>query len=295
MPWGDQYAASYENFNASTVENYELGFLWRLFYEADIKYEVRGTDFGVMCPEFRCREGDMIATNHNNPNADYMRWEFQASSEIPGTGRIRTRTADLCVTMTETEEDNYAIALHRCDLDDEMQLFLGFSYTERFLLHPYAHHGALSPQCVTMLHHPRAKNDDEGERIIDQPCHKALRTETAYWVAEYRPRVREDLGLRDYGCTHPGGRCGECMGDCDVDRDCLGDLRCFQRNEKGWRTGHKYGWNMNPWAEVPGCSGVGEFGRDYCYDASKGPAAATAAVQAANATRAGGVESPTKK
>ena len=85
------------------------------------------------------------------------------------------------------------------------------------------------------------------------------------------------------------------MGDCDVDRDCLGDLRCFQRNEKGWRTGHKYGWNMNPWAEVPGCSGVGEFGRDYCYDASKGPAAATAAVQAANATRAGGVESPTKK
>lgn len=31
--------------------------------------------------------------------------EFLPSSEIPGTGRIRTHTADLCVTTTDTEEE----------------------------------------------------------------------------------------------------------------------------------------------------------------------------------------------
>jgi hypothetical protein len=48
----------------------------------------------------------LFSTNHNNPNPDYMRWEFLPSSEIPGTGRIRTHTADLCVTTTDTEEES---------------------------------------------------------------------------------------------------------------------------------------------------------------------------------------------
>ncbi|KAI2492348.1 Bacterial protein of unknown function (DUF839) [Fragilaria crotonensis] len=43
---------------------------------------------------------------------------------------------------------------------------------------------------------------------------------------------------------------GECEGDCDIDDDCFGDLSCFQR------TGIE---------AVPGCSGTGVSGTDYCY------------------------------
>ena len=40
-----------------------------------------------------------------------------------------------------------------------------------------------------------------------------------------------------------------CQGDCDDDGDCAGGLKCFQR----------YGF-----APVPGCSGNGIYGYDYC-------------------------------
>ena len=34
-------------------------------------------------------------------------------------------------------------------------------------------------------------------------------------------------------CTDfwPGGQCAECTGDCDSDSDCVGNLRCVQREE----------------------------------------------------------------
>lgn len=47
---------------------------------------------------------------------------------------------------------------------------------------------------------------------------------------------------------------GKCDGDCDRDSDCAEGLLCFQR----WGT-----------EEVPGCEGLGENGKDYCYDPLK--------------------------
>lgn len=44
---------------------------------------------------------------------------------------------------------------------------------------------------------------------------------------------------------------GMCQGDCDVDRDCEGDLQCKIRA------------GLEP---VPGCRGVGVSGKDYCAD-----------------------------
>ena len=41
----------------------------------------------------------------------------------------------------------------------------------------------------------------------------------------------------------------ECEGDCDKDRDCKGNLVCFQRNQ---------------YEKVPGCQGYGRRGYDYC-------------------------------
>jgi hypothetical protein len=43
---------------------------------------------------------------------------------------------------------------------------------------------------------------------------------------------------------------GLCQGDCDNDIQCFGDLTCFMR------TGYQ---------PVPGCSGLGVYGKDYCY------------------------------
>lgn len=48
-----------------------------------------------------------------------------------------------------------------------------------------------------------------------------------------------------------GGTIGKCQSDCDSDDQCAGDLRCFQREA---------------YEPVPGCSGAGSDGWDYCYD-----------------------------
>ena len=50
--------------------------------------------------------------------------------------------------------------------------------------------------------------------------------------------------------------CGLCQGDCDNDDDCEGGLKCLQRG--GFES-------------VPGCSGLGRRGYDYCYPASLEP------------------------
>ena len=48
-----------------------------------------------------------------------------------------------------------------------------------------------------------------------------------------------------------GGGYGMCEGDCDKDSDCDAGLKCFQRDGK---------------EAVPGCSGSGKKGWDYCVD-----------------------------
>jgi len=56
-----------------------------------------------------------------------------------------------------------------------------------------------------------------------------------------------------------GGNCSEnnpcniCEGDCDSDTECASGLECFKRGD---------------FASVPGCSGSGDWGRDYCYHPS---------------------------
>ena len=53
-----------------------------------------------------------------------------------------------------------------------------------------------------------------------------------------------------------GSNMPQCSGDCDEDTDCTAGLRCFERS--GTTT-------------VPGCSGVGTPGFDYCYDPADAP------------------------
>jgi hypothetical protein len=57
--------------------------------------------------------------------------------------------------------------------------------------------------------------------------------------------------LKDFGITPPASQLPLqlCEGDCDYDSDCAGGLKCFYRND------------LTP---VPGCSGSGISGYDYC-------------------------------
>ena len=50
-------------------------------------------------------------------------------------------------------------------------------------------------------------------------------------------------------------RLGRCEGDCDSDSQCISGLKCFQRNG---------------YEKIPGCSGSGTRGWDYCYNPGKG-------------------------
>ena len=46
--------------------------------------------------------------------------------------------------------------------------------------------------------------------------------------------------------------------------ECKGDLYCYERGDKGWRTNLENGYDPNPWAQVPGCTGYGKHGKNYC-------------------------------
>jgi len=69
--------------------------------------------------------------------------------------------------------------------------------------------------------------------------------------AQREAMARDYTSLKNYGWTPIGSVLGKCVGDCDHNGHCKGDLVCKQRdsNEK-----------------VVGCSGVGASGVDFCYD-----------------------------
>ena len=76
-------------------------------------------------------------------------------------------------------------------------------------------------------------------------------TETPMGTMPPTMPVEELPALSDGACS-PESPCGMCVGDCNDDSDCEGTMECFRRS----------GNSENP---VPGCSGTGVAGRDYCF------------------------------
>lgn len=261
----DSSAEDGKNVSEYKGKNSALGFMWHLWYTKGIKYEQRGTDFCVMCPgKDGCEKGSPVVTTHCNPNDPDQRWDYIKVKD--NAGQLKTRHHNLCLEMRDKDK---MYRLQKCDEDEERQWFQGLRYNGKFKLHPYKRQNKNNKQCMSMLHHPLAKKEHDGEEIIDQPCHKPERTQTVYWTADFRDEVEEEIGFKDYDCSSKGNRCEECKGDCSDDDDCEKGLKCFQRNEKGWRTGVEEGWHPNAWAKIPGCKGMGKYGRDYCYDPKK--------------------------
>ena len=79
---------------------------------------------------------------------------------------------------------------------------------------------------------------------------------TSYWRADRRKPIKEELKRPKKRCDKE--KCGECEGYCEDDSECKGDLYCYQRGDKGWRTNLVMKYDPNPWAKIPGCSGYGE-------------------------------------
>mmetsp|Transcript_14128 Transcript_14128/g.30306 ORF Transcript_14128/g.30306 Transcript_14128/m.30306 type:complete len:444 (-) Transcript_14128:119-1450(-) len=232
------------------------GFLWHLYYEPGIKWAPRGYDFCVMCRNFKCKKGDYVVTSHCSANEEHHRWEWVEVED--GKGLMKTKSEDLCLDGN----GDWDFVLRPCDKDNEEQHFENIDLTgEKFQLLPSGHQKS-KPQCMTMLHHPLAANDDDGEMIIDQPCYKAEKTETSYWTADYRPKISEKLKKADKSCRNKD--CDECEGYCEKDSECKGDLVCYERGNKGWRTNLESGFDPNPNAQIPGCSGQGRHGKNYC-------------------------------
>ena len=64
------------------------------------------------------------------------------------------------------------------------------------------------------------------------------------------PPPSNDPALEYIGDCSSSSPCGLCQGDCDGDVHCGSGLKCFQRSGT---------------ESVPGCSGLGVSGKDYCY------------------------------
>ena len=72
------------------------------------------------------------------------------------------------------------------------------------------------------------------------------------WDYCIHPHFLETLPIIDEG-VEPGHKIGWCAGDCDSDKGCYGDLKCFQRTGTGGDA-------------PPGCSHRGwKKDWDYCY------------------------------
>ena len=96
-----------------------------------------------------------------------------------------------------------------------------------------------------------------GTKNVDIPDNGESATSLRVFVGGRNPGVEGNITLlfddiKLYpNTTTPKCLLDRCEGNCNTDDDCLGDLKCFVRN------------HFEP---VPGCSGLGEKGRDYCYD-----------------------------
>ena len=216
-------------------------FQMKLWYTEGIKWEYRGKHWCWQCVGQKgCNPGDTIITQ---PCRDIRAQRWQAVQVTSKYVQFRTKNVlsgpdDLCVTRNDEQGEKYE--LEECDDGEDRQLFRGFEADEdeKFALNPKVAVDDGRDRCVTMNHRPRSNGDYNGDKIYDQKCWKAEKTDTMYWEIrwiddegweEEDDDVDEDdyvggdeKGLRDIAgdVSEPVGRCsgdcdsGECMNEC---------------------------------------------------------------------------------
>jgi hypothetical protein len=201
------------------------------------------------CAGSKCNEDDILEIQVCDNTA---RQEFSWIPRTQGAGgRLKVSGSNLC--FERISNNNYQ--LKTCSVSIK-QVLVGVNPNpaEPFELYPF---GEGENKCLNQHHHPKAF-----EVIHTTSCSLARLYHTnrwqVYWPAGTHDGTdygNESTNLKSRSPTCSSNKpCGECLGDCDNDSECEGNLKCYQR-----RRGASA---LDP---IPGCSGSGRRGRDYCY------------------------------
>mmetsp|Transcript_26813 Transcript_26813/g.58154 ORF Transcript_26813/g.58154 Transcript_26813/m.58154 type:complete len:409 (+) Transcript_26813:97-1323(+) len=220
-------------------------FLLRMFWTDGYEWQSSTSEkyWCATCSSDYCDEYDTIEVQKCDADDAAQQWQYVEVSGSKNRGLIKTMGRDLCIQAHSTNGRNFH--LRQCDDDNSDQILQGFEYGgSKFEL---TTKNDDDDRCITQHHHPRI-----GEELRMQECERARKTKTSYWVT-YKESRGGRPSLASYGrdgCDddYP---CDKCTGDCDDNSNCMGNLKCFQRSGR---------------QDVPGCSGDGVSGDDYCYD-----------------------------
>lgn len=198
--------------------------------DCNIKGEWIERKWCMECASFEsrddCEEGDILWTQFcdNNPGQKFV-WVPNLSiigsdttTSAVNYGQLKMAYYDLCLERMTTK----TYQLQKCDANSANQVLTGWNATFPFELHPIRN----SLKCITQHHHPRI-----GEEIANTFCEKTQHHHTNLWEVYRNDNAgNEVVRLRRPECSerYP---CGQCVGDCDSDDDCEGDLICVQRHE----------------------------------------------------------------
>eukprot|EP00562_Extubocellulus_spinifer_P025987 CAMPEP_0178673474 /NCGR_PEP_ID=MMETSP0698-20121128/34324_1 /TAXON_ID=265572 /ORGANISM="Extubocellulus spinifer, Strain CCMP396" /LENGTH=425 /DNA_ID=CAMNT_0020317493 /DNA_START=14 /DNA_END=1288 /DNA_ORIENTATION=- len=220
-------------------------FLLRMFWTDGYEWQSSTSEkyWCATCSSDYCDEYDTIEVQKCDADDAAQQWQYVEVSGSKNRGLIKTMGRDLCIQAHSTNGRNFH--LRQCDDENSDQILRGFEYGgSKFEL---TTKNDDDDRCITQHHHPRI-----GEELRMQECERARKTKTSYWVT-YKESRGGRPSLASYGrdgCDddYP---CDKCTGDCDDNSNCMGNLKCFQRSGR---------------QDVPGCSGDGVSGDDYCYD-----------------------------
>jgi hypothetical protein len=215
---------------------WEQGFCWQ--------EEWKERKWCMSC-QGRCSSGERLWIQYCTSGDATQKFNYIPAAG--GGGQLKTATENLC--LERVSGSSYKLA--DCQVTDR-QIFTGFETNgSPFELHPKSS----SDTCMAnQFHHPKPE-----ELIFGSTCKDARINHTDKWqvynggTEVSSPSSAVDtstLRLRNKECSD-NDNCDACEGDCDSDKQCKGNLKCFQRNND---------------REVPGCNGAGISGRDYCYE-----------------------------
>lgn len=188
--------------------------------------KVKDPKFCMDCEGSKCSRGDKLLLQNCDYNDEEKDQRFVYESLGSGRGRIKPfHNQNLCLERITDRQH----ALQPCDDVNEVvsrrQIVLGFKWDEPFKLIA----ASRDDHCLTTHHYPR-----NTETIYASKCDDACDDDTCYWevinLVEYGPR---EVVIPDgYECSSDEP-CPVCYGDCDSDRHCKGNLRCYHRFNAG--------------------------------------------------------------
>ena len=235
------------NDNRHLLSSFQLKMFWQEGYCWQEEWIER--KWCMSCQGKKCTPGERLWLQFCDAGQVTQQFYYLPVANT-GNGQLKTASENLCLERISDE----VFKLYECKTTNrENQLFVGIKTDgSRFELSPKGR----TDKCLANLEHfPKG-----GELIYSTNCKAARIVHTSQWTSyhggsESIQNTASDATnskLRKTKCSAKKP-CDACQGECDIDNDCKGDLKCFQR------TGSE---------KIPGCFGSGTAGSDYCYQVS---------------------------